>query len=208
MKKITRRLSVHCNEHFVDIVGGATCTILYDIKGESQRELILPVDNYVLGEAIKTCLENSKELTNDEWDAIYGTNDNEFYKSMQEKSKDRIASQIEKYGYKSEKAMYKNMNSCPLDVYDEDIIQILPFIHEKLTVWGCPDISIKIRYDTPIEMLGATVRYAFTKCKGKGSYTKGVEVVTNVLFPNEVPTSLEEYLESVDQNYDKWLIKE
>lgn len=208
MKKITRRLSVHCNEHFVDIVGGATCTILYDIKGESHRELILPVDNYVLGEAIKTCLENSKELTGDEWVNKYGSNTKEFYKSMQEKMEARSASQIEKYGYKSEKTMYKNMNSCPLDVYDEDIIQILPFIHEKLTVWGCPDISIKIRYDTPIEVLGAVVRYAFTKCQGKGPYAKGVEIVTNVLFPNEVPTSLEEYLESVDQNYDKWLIKE
>lgn len=208
MNKITKRMSVNCNELYLESVGGITCTLLGDDVESAQRELILPVDNYVLGEAIKTCLENSKELTNDEWDAIYGTNDNEFYKSMQEKMEARSASQIEKYGYKSEKAMYKNMMSCPIFVYDDSVIDICPWRHIKLTVWEGMDTEIKVRYDTPIEILGAVVRYAFTKCQGKGPYAKGVEIVTNVLFPNEVPASLEEYLESIDQNYDKWLIKE
>ncbi len=66
MSKIKRRIALRCNEKLICIIGGIGCTILCDYIESAQKELSLPVDNLNLRNAIKICLENSKELTNDE----------------------------------------------------------------------------------------------------------------------------------------------
>ena len=93
-----------------------------------------------------------------------------------------------------------------MDVY-YNVITTETYNHIKLDSWEGTDEKIEIQYDSPAEILGAIVRFAFTKCKGKGPYAKGVEIVSKALFPDGVPNSLEEYLESIDQNYEQWIVK-
>ncbi len=205
--KITKRMALQCNEKLLQITGGITCTILGDFIESAQKELSLPVENLILGNAIKICLENSKELTGEEWAAQYGTNCQEFSDSMGKKVEERDAEIMREYGFKDEKALYKNMMYSSILNY-ENIFEINSFSHIKLTVWDWTDDKIRVSQDVPPELLGATVRYAFSRCKGKGPYAKGAEIVTKALFPEGVPNSLEEYLESVNKDYRKWLIYE
>jgi hypothetical protein len=98
------------------------------------------------------------------------------------------------------------MMSCHIEVNDGVII-INACNHTKLDTWEGSGNDIKISSSAPPHVIGAVVRYAFSRCKGKGPYAKGAEIVTKALFPNGVPASLEEYLESVDKDYKKWLIE-
>ncbi len=125
---------------------------------------------------------------------------------MNKKVEERDIKLIEKYGIKNEKCSYKNMTPYTIWDYDDSILELSFPNHVKLTIWEGTDNIIKIRYDAPEEIIGVTVRYAFSRCKGNGPYAKGAEIVTKALFPEGVPNSLKEYLESVDKDYRKWLI--
>ncbi len=200
-------MSLQCNEKLLEINGGITCTIIGDLIDSAQKKLPHPFDNLTLGLAVKTCLENSRELTGQEWVEKYGTNTKAFYESMAKKIDERDAETIQEYGFKDEKALYKNMMRCSITVYENFEVELSILDHEKLELWRGQDFNIKIRYDSPDEILGATVRYALAKCRGKGSYAKGAEMVSKILFPEGVPDSVEEYLASINQDYEKWLIK-
>ena len=204
--KNTRKASMWCNEKFLRTRGGMSCTMLGDFIFST---LPHPFDNLTLGLAVKTCLENSKELTVPEWDEKYGTDDKAFYESMAKKIDERDAETIQEYGFKDEKALYKNMMLCSILVYDDSEIDIMWNVHTKLDTWEADgdDREYKIQYNSPDEILGATVRYALAKCRGKGSYAKGAEMVSKILFPEGVPDSVEEYLASINPDYEKWLIK-
>jgi hypothetical protein len=106
------------------------------------------------------------------------------------------------YGYKTKTAAYRNMHSCTLALNDGKL-KIAPMYRKGTGAWNGLDAKydIILRSDVSPELLGATVRYAFTLCRGQG-----VNVVTKALFPDVVPNSLEEYLESVDPDYERWLI--
>ena len=207
MRGLTKNISLFCNEKFIWIKGGITCTMLGDPIDSAQKKLPHPFDNLTLGLAVKTCLENSKELTVAEWDEKYGTDDKAFYESMAKKIDEMINEMIYKYGFKDENAFNKNMMSSGILVYDDLEIVVDNSIHDKLESWDFGDFKVKIRYDSPDEILGATVRYALAKCRGKGSYAKGAEMVSKILFPEGVPDSVKEYLASIDPDYEKWLIK-
>ena len=203
---LIKKMRLRCNEKLIYIYGGITCTILGDLIESAQKELPLPLDNLDLGNAVKVCLENSKELSGEEWVAKYGADTNSFLESMRKKVEEREAKLIETYGYKNKKDFYKNVMDCWVDAYEDKFLEISLLKHIKLDSWEGTDEKIEVQYDLPAEILGAIVRFAFTKCKGKGPYAKGVEIVSKALFPDGVPNSLEEYLESVDPDYGKYLL--
>lgn len=207
-RKTTKKMDIWCNEKFLRTRGGMSCTMLGDFIFSV---LPHPFDNVTLGSAIKTCLENSKELSVDEWDEKYGTNDKAFQEYMSQKVEEHDAEMMQEYGFKDEKALYRNMMSSGILVYDDSEIVVDNSIHDKLESWDFGDFKVKIRYDSPDEVLGATVRYALANCRGKGSYAKGAEMVSKILFPEAsfpegVPASLDEYLSFLNLDYKQWLI--
>jgi hypothetical protein len=113
-----------------------------------------------------------------------------------------------KSGCKSKSVGFKNMMHVSVYLENKKNLRFFSTIHEGLTGWDFLDKEndIYILYGSPPEIIGAAVRYAFTRCKGKGPYAKGAEIVTKALFPDGVPNSLEEYLESIDKDYKRWLI--
>lgn len=208
MKQITKRMSLQCNEKFLEITGGISCKLLGDYKFSI---LPHPFDNVALGSAIKTCLENSKELSVDEWDEKYGTNDKAFQGYMAQKVEEHDAEMMREYGVKDEKVLYRDMMSCTIWEFDNTGLNIKSSLHEKLEVWDSIDFKVKITNNSPAEIVGAVARYTIARCRGKGSYAKGAEKVSKIIFPETsfpdgVPASLEEYLSSLNLDYEQCLI--
>lgn len=215
--KTTKKMDIWCNEKFLRTRGGLSCTMLGDFIFSI---LPHPFDNVALGSAIKTCLENSKELSGDEWCEEFGWGKNyveklhAFEKYMAQKVEEHDAEMIREYGFKDEKALYRNMMSCSIDVYDDYEISIENSLKTQIFVWDNDEVrpfNVKIHYNSPAEIVGAVARYTIARCRGKGSYAKGVEKVSKILFPETsfpggVPASLEEYLSSLNLDYEQWLI--
>jgi hypothetical protein len=107
----------------------------------------------------------------------------------------------QKYGYKTKNNMYKSMMSCSLSL-TKGQLKISPMKRKGPGAWnGLEDeLNIILKEDAPDEIIGAAVRFAFTRCQGTG-----VLKVIKALFPDGEPDSLEEYLESVNSGYRKWV---
>ena len=80
-----------------------------------------------------------------------------------------LAELMQSYGYKTKRALLKNMHSCSITKM-QDIITISPSHHEKLEAWGrekgdgIEDVIIPAD-STPSE-IGAALRLAFSRCTG------------------------------------------
>ncbi|MBS0271758.1 MAG: CdiI family contact-dependent growth inhibition immunity protein [Proteobacteria bacterium] len=76
------------------------------------------------------------------------------------------------YGYKTKRALFKNMKSCGVECKD-NIITIRPSNHEKLEGWSGDGISqedyVKVPSDSPPAEIGRALRLAFSRCIGLGS---------------------------------------
>ncbi|MDR0695643.1 MAG: CdiI family contact-dependent growth inhibition immunity protein [Holosporales bacterium] len=202
-KNIRKRASVQCNGDFISLKGEQWWSILYSTT--SIKEISIFTENNLVGKSLIECLDKSKELTNEEWDKMFGTDYQGYLNTSDPKMSAHNAALIQKYNYSDRNALYKNMMDCPIEIKN-DLMTIDIYNHTKLDIWEGSGDSIQISASAPPEIIGAAVRYAFSRCRGKGPYAKGAEIVTKALFPNGAPDSLEKYLESVDKDYKKWLI--
>ena len=86
-----------------------------------------------------------------------------------ERGKKWVADLMAQYGYKTKRALYKNMQNCSIDRYG-DSIKFMPSHHEKLEMWsrvkddGIEDVILPVT-STPAE-IGAALRLAFSRCTG------------------------------------------
>lgn len=80
-----------------------------------------------------------------------------------------IAMLMEKYGYKSKKALFKDMKNCGIHLVN-NVITISPTRHEKLEAWGrtkgdgIEDVTLST--DSSPSEIGAGLRLALSRCKG------------------------------------------
>ena len=125
-------------------------------------EHLLNVDtpDEVVGAAIVEALENSRALSLEEARNIK--------LKLQENYKAWIQRIMEKYGYKTKRALFKNMKSCGI-LRREDLIIIKPSNHEKLEGWSGDGIStedyVRIPADSSLSEIGAALRLGFERCK-------------------------------------------
>jgi hypothetical protein len=117
-----------------------------------------------LGEAILNALKHSRFLSYEEATELRANGKQNYDNWVQ-----KIMSM---YGYKTKKAMFKDMKSCGMSLH-EGIITIRPSYHEKLEAWGGEGISeddyVHISADSPHAEIGAALRLAFSRCTGMGS---------------------------------------
>lgn len=80
-----------------------------------------------------------------------------------------IAMLMEKYGYKSKKALFKDMKNCGIHLVN-DSITISPTRHEKLEAWGRTKgdriEDVILSSDSSPSEIGAGLRLALSRCKG------------------------------------------
>jgi hypothetical protein len=182
--------SIKCNTDFCELYteskGGCVCA--QDPKGD---DIYLPSDSncHEIGSALVMVLEKSRVV--EENDPDYNLFD---IPAITGRYKDFVQYVLQKYSYKNKSAMFKNMQSCSVEMNDENII-ISPWKHDKLEGYDGMDKSfdLTIPSTSPSEIIGAAVKYSIARCTGKGA-----DVVAKKLFPGGVPESFEDYLKSLN----------
>lgn len=156
--------SVYSTKEFLSI---ETDSGLGRVRGDPlfPPHLLRPdTDDKIIGNIILKALLNSRTLISlEERVAFFDL----------EKGKEQYAAWIamlmERYGYKSKKALFKDMKSCSIHCIN-DLITISPTHHEKLESWSGKGIKksdhavISVN-GTPAE-IGAALRLALSRCTG------------------------------------------
>lgn len=147
-----------------------------DLDYKAKQHLLAPdVSDEALGIAVLDALAHSRFVLpapragstyppNLEFDMILCD-----YKLKAERYTKWVTDLMAHYGYKTKRALFKNMHSCGIDQYS-DSIKIRPSHHEKLEAWGrekddgIEDVIIPAN-SIPVE-IGAALRLAFSRCTG------------------------------------------
>lgn len=126
-----------------------------------------------LGEALLDALSRSRFVlpapTNDIWIHPDATFDLNLYDYDQSKARYQqlVHDLMERYRYKTKRALFKNMKSCSVTV-DEGMMIIRPSFHEKLEGWSGDGISeedyVVIPANSSPAEVGAALRLAFNRC--------------------------------------------
>ncbi|WP_145571439.1 contact-dependent growth inhibition system immunity protein [Yersinia bercovieri] len=120
-------------------------------------------DDKSIGEAVLIALSNSRTLSLEEYGDFFNL------EKSQEKYVGWIAMLMERYGYKTKRALFKDMKNCSIHCIN-DVITISPTRHEKLEAWSgkgikeSDDVVISVN-SSPTEV-GAALRLALSRCKG------------------------------------------
>ncbi len=167
MSDVTWRKRVNCKNNgdfiFIQAYSGHGL-YMADPKAD---EYLLTIDstNEEIGQTVLNSLFQSRELSILDARAL-NLDCQKNYEAWVEKLK-KI------YGYKTKKALFKNMMSCGIEL-SNGMITISPTHHEKLEGWGDGDGRITAEDDvviseksTPAE-IGAALRLAFSRCTTKG----------------------------------------
>ncbi|MCE0828995.1 CdiI family contact-dependent growth inhibition immunity protein [Buttiauxella sp. A2-C2_NF] len=127
-----------------------------------------------LGEMVKDALAHSRFVLSaprtDVWIHPEVTFDSELYdyKATAERYAEWIRKLMDRYGYKTKRALFKDMKSCEIRCANE-VITITPSWHEKLEMWSGDRISdvdhVILSMDSPSAEIGAGLRLALNRCK-------------------------------------------
>ncbi|EPB8105511.1 contact-dependent growth inhibition system immunity protein [Yersinia enterocolitica] len=120
-------------------------------------------DDQTIGEAVLIALSNSRTLSLEESADFFDL----------EKGKEQYAAWIamlmERYGYKTKRALFKDMKNCSIHCLN-DVITISPMRHEKLEAWGGTGRGgrdkVILPVNSPPSEIGAAFRLALSRCKG------------------------------------------
>ncbi|VEA67783.1 Protein of uncharacterised function (DUF1436) [Serratia plymuthica] len=132
------------------------------------------VSDNELGEMVKDALAHSRFVLpaprTDVWIHPEVTFDKELYdyKAIAERYAEWINKLMARYGYKTKRAMFKDMKSCSIECREGNIT-IFPSFHEKLEAWSGDRISdsdhVILSVDSSPAEIGAGLRLALSRCK-------------------------------------------
>lgn len=77
-----------------------------------------------------------------------------------------IDDMMARYGYKTKRALFKNMENCMVRVYGQQI-HIMPMYHVKLDAWdgtGDKSMRVEISVDAEPKLIGQAIRLALSRC--------------------------------------------
>lgn len=126
-----------------------------------------------VGEAVLGALSKSRfvlpEPRKDVWIHPEATFDRDFYDfdSMTKRYKDWVARLMDIYGYKTKKALFKDMKSCNVEG-KLGILEMAPSHHEKLEAWSGDGFTesdnVVIAADSSPDQVGSALRLALSRC--------------------------------------------
>jgi hypothetical protein len=213
---------IYCNLDFLEISTVSACGMSYKDPLGDDFYFALEEKIEVLGNALISALEKSRDLSSTheekreftedspdvmsgklrEWYNIYHQkwlNSNPerqlFEKELIEhRNFEWINYILEKYNYKNKTVLFKRMQHCSVIASEDKNIKISSTKHDKLEGWGSTvkDYKLPIPADSPPEIIGAAVKYSIARCTGKGA-----DLVANKLLPDGVPDTFDDYLKSL-----------
>ncbi|MDR2341603.1 MAG: CdiI family contact-dependent growth inhibition immunity protein [Campylobacteraceae bacterium] len=129
----------------------------YDVPNQI---LSIDADNKSIGESILLALSKSRTITREEYASFFNLETNK--KQYEEWEKNLM----QKFGYKTKKALYRKMNNCWIRLKN-GTIEISPSNHEKLKGWsGIRNADVILSLDNSSEEIGVGLRLAFSRCIG------------------------------------------
>ena len=149
------------NQDFINISTFSYCGIrARDPDGENLL-LSKNASNEELGQAALLALSKSRKIAQSEI-ATFFDRDN-----VNQRYNNWVANLMDKYGYKTKRALFKKMMQCSIEIRD-GVLTISPSIHEKLEGWGgglpkSDDVVLPI--NSSPEEIGAGLRLAFSRCR-------------------------------------------
>ncbi|MBW4794999.1 contact-dependent growth inhibition system immunity protein [Pseudomonas tolaasii] len=131
------------------------------------------ISDRALGEAVLDALAHSRfvlpEPRKDVWIHPEATFDRDLYDNTLtlHRYKQWVDSKLERFGYKTRRALFKDMKKCSIECRGGQIT-IRPSHHEKLEFWSGKGISESLHIAVPCESapadIGAALRLAFARC--------------------------------------------
>lgn len=127
----------------------------------AQHLLDLNANDEAIGFALQDALAKSRFLTLEQVDDFFD------YQKNQPQYEAWVQALMQRYGYKTKRALFKSMMSCSIELMDE-VITIRPSHHDKLEGWGREDgdgiEDVVIPANSSYEEIGAALRLAFSRC--------------------------------------------
>jgi hypothetical protein len=160
MKTIDAGAGIYLNENFYLIQTMSQGMLGYAEPSASPFFLSTEIDDDTLGATLRMALSASKKVSVPEFQ--------EMFKSgvIQKVAKEREVETMKRYGYKTKRAMYKNMNKCSVDVVDEQI-KIQPTHRKSLDSYTATQSGPEPLYlstSSSDQELGAALREGFKRC--------------------------------------------
>jgi Protein of unknown function (DUF1436). len=169
----TQWANVKLNKEFL-------CIQTYSGYGSSRADHrgvmhILPPDasGQAIGEALLDALSQSRfvlpEPRKDVWIHPEATFDSDLYNldAMMQRYKDWVAKLMAQYGYKTKRALFKDMKSCTVES-KLGTIEMTPSHHEKLEAWSGDGFTeadnVVITADSAPDQVGFALRLALSRC--------------------------------------------
>jgi len=162
MKKMLDKRAVVCtNGDFICVVSQSVGMIGYPEPSVSPCYLPPDIDDVDLGGALRAALASSKSVDAEEFQRIWNSG------IIEKIERDREDFAKKNYGYKTKRAMYKNMDTCTIS-YFEDRIEIQPTHQKSLDGYTARKDTGPFPLDVPVTAtdaeLGAALREAFKRC--------------------------------------------
>ena len=70
---------------------------------------------------------------------------------------------MKRYGYKTKRALFKNMENCFIE-QESDMLRIIPTYHQKLEQWGGKIEPVVLPYKSTAAEIGSALREGFRRC--------------------------------------------
>lgn len=161
MRKLDAAANVCLNELFFEIVTMSQGMLQYGEPSAPLHYLPADTNDTTLGVTLRIALSASKRVGVEEFQKIFHSG------IVQERGKAREAEAMQKYGYKTKRALYKNMMCCWVSVFDGKI-EIKLTHHKALDAYsGISNDGPEIQH-LPVTCsdaeLGAALREGFKRC--------------------------------------------
>ncbi|MET2524668.1 contact-dependent growth inhibition system immunity protein [Ralstonia pseudosolanacearum] len=161
MKKPSATATVDFNGDFYRIITMSQGVMSYAEPSVEPSYLDPQVDDDLLGRALREALAKSRQVSVEDFQKIFQSG------VVQKLGKEREALAMEKYGYKTRRAMLKKMDTCSVSVVDNQI-EIQPTHQKSLDGWTVTTDEGPFPLYVPgtatdVE-LGAALREGFKRC--------------------------------------------
>lgn len=161
MRNVKARADVFFNQAFFYVVTQSMGTFAYPEPEATPHFLPPDTDDASLGKTLRVALRASKTVSAEEFQRIWNSGQvNDI-----EKAHDTLA--MENYGFKTRRAMYKNMDSCSVCIVD-GTIEIQPLRHTSIDGYTADKVQGPFRFavseDVSDAELGAALRKGFSLC--------------------------------------------
>lgn len=159
--QILARAEVGFNGDFFDVISISIGMVNYPEPSAKAHYLAPDVDDDKLGGVLRLALADSKRTSAAEFQKIFASGE------IQKLADERTKYAMQRYGYKSKKAMFKEMMCCWVSVL-EDQIKIQPTHHKSID--GYSGISqegseiLSLSVNATDADLGAALRDGFKRC--------------------------------------------